>query len=393
MSKPTEGTEDLDKFLEKKDEEEGPLVKALQRELDREKRRTQDVLEGRAVYQQVLREVFEERPTKLVYPPMPGKDRRALSEEVALLHCTDLHFGKVTRTFGPQEARNRILETAEKAIRITDARKDVAKIEELHLYLGGDIVEGEDLFKGQAHEIDRGAYEQVQFAAEAIVEMVLALTGRFREVHVFGVPGNHGRVSRFASKTNNYDLMVYDRTELSLRGQEGRVRRKLARRATFTTPAPEDEFFIVDRVFRWGNLLVHGSQIKGGFAGYPWYGAAKKAMQWGSAIGHRKPWDNLYCGHFHTRVHLDLGTRQLFGTGSIESSNSYALESMGASGVPSQNLHFISPRHAPIAEHAIGLIPRTPMVDWGEEERERLRKLEDERGSRRKRTPRQVDGE
>ena len=58
-------------------------------------------------------------------------------------------------------------------------------------------------------------------------------------------------------------------------------------------------------------------------------------------------WDfqDVYLGHYHRHAQEPLsdGLGAIYWTGSLESDNRYARDSMAASGVPSQRLHFIDP--------------------------------------------------
>jgi hypothetical protein len=59
------------------------------------------------------------------------------------------------------------------------------------------------------------------------------------------------------------------------------------------------------------------------------------------------PWAfrDLYVGHYHTHNEWALpdGLGSVYQTGSTESDNRYARDTMASSAVPSQRLHFIDP--------------------------------------------------
>ena len=54
----------------------------------------------------------------------------------------------------------------------------------------------------------------------------------------------------------------------------------------------------------------------------------------------------MYVGHYHTHNEWAManGEGVVYQTGSTESDNRYARETMAASAVPSQRLHFIEPK-------------------------------------------------
>ena len=103
----------------------------------------------------------------------------------------------------------------------------------------------------------------------------------------------------------------------------------------------------------WGVLCVHGDQIRGGFAGFPYYGTAKKAWGWIDAIP--KPWTYLAFGHFHNFAMGTLNKRTFLANGTVESDNVYAQEQLAAMGSPCQRLSFFNRKYGLVADHQIWL--------------------------------------
>jgi DNA repair exonuclease SbcCD nuclease subunit len=101
-------------------------------------------------------------------------------------------------------------------------------------------------------------------------------------------------------------------------------------------------------------MLFHGDQVKGGFAGFPWYGFTKKVMGWRmGAIP--EPFDYALSGHFHTPTRMLIGDVTLWASGSPESDNTYAAERLAAQGTPSQWLLFSHPQRGVTAEYQVHL--------------------------------------
>ena len=258
--------------------------------------------------------------------------------------CSSDLLGKVTDSFDSTVAEARVMQCIDKTCQITDMRRVNASINEVHVYLGGDMVEGEDIFPGQPHEIEASVFDQACLIGPRIYSSaILALLGKFDKVVVCCVPGNHGRNSKHAAKRTNWDQVLYH----SLRAWLGN---RLEGRLDFVIA---DRFWIVDNVLGHGNLLVHGHQIRGGFAGFPWYGAAKKAWGWIDSI--KAPWESLWFGHFHTPAMMTLGLRRAYANGTIESDNEYAREELAACGTPCQRLAFYDKKHGMIADHLLNL--------------------------------------
>lgn len=321
-------------------------VGALERQLMSERAKESKLIEA-------VVEALIENPPRLVAPPTP-KGGRAARHEIAVLHISDTQLGKVTETYDTAKTALRVMQTVQTAIEIADIRRASASIDEIHVYLGGDMVEGEDVFATQAHEIDSSVYDQACINGPAIfARAILALLGSFKKVKVCTVPGNHGRNGSPHTRANprtNWDQVLYRVTRVLLLGTPEHPRRELAGRLEF---ALSERFWVVDRVYGWGNLMVHGHQISGGFAGFPWYGASKRAWGWIDAIPEK--WDNLFFGHFHTPVRMTLNKRQIFANGTTESDNVYAQEQLSACGRPCQRLLFMDAKVGVISDDLIYL--------------------------------------
>lgn len=281
-------------------------------------------------------------------PAKPGKSSRK-PEEVAVLHVSDTQLGKTTDTYSLAIADERLQRLASKALRITETRRSSSRIRELRIYLGGDMVEGEDIFPGQAHEIEQGVFEQaVNSGPSILARMILKLVDGFDKVRVVCVVGNHGRNTRFASPHTNWDRVLYSVLGHMLQGPAtpAAVRKRLE----FVIP---EEWYAVDRIYDWGNLIIHGDQIKGQL-GFPWYGLGKKMAGWIDSIPH--PWDYIWLGHFHTYAGpLVINERIALANGTTESGNVYAQEQLAASGHPCQRLAFFDAEHGLIADNQVFL--------------------------------------
>ena len=336
-----------------------PEFKAQKAEITRLNNALLKVKAGTQIIVNAIKEAYVEPPN--LYVPSPPPKSRKTNEEIAVLHISDTQLGKVTPTYNSTVAKDRITDLVFKTVQITNMRRSNAAINAIHVYLGGDMVEGEDIFPGQAHEIDQPVFEQsCKTAPEVFCNAILYLLEHFPTVKVCAVPGNHGRNGRKGTNSStktNWDMVCYEVMYWMLNASEFAKKNNLSKRLTFDIP--EDDFFVVDPVFDWGNLIVHGQQITGGFAGFPWYGAAKKAWGWIDAID--APWDYLWFGHFHTYASAVLNKRVFLANGTTESSNNYAKEQLASGGYPCQRLAFFNPSHGLISDNQIYLDnTRTP---------------------------------
>ena len=154
-----------------------------------------------------------------------------------------------------------------------------------------------------------------------------------------------GRSRREYHPESNADAMCYEVTRLVLEHQPNLTW------APNSTPG-ERHWYAIDQVGDRRFFLFHGDQVKGGFAGFPWYGFGKKLQGWHMI---NETFDYALSGHFHTPVRMYQNGITLWGNGSTESDNTYAAEQLAASGEPCQWLLFSHPRRGVTAEYLVKL--------------------------------------
>ena len=273
-------------------------------------------------------------------PRAPKADPRESAEEVAVAVLSDWQLGKRTPSYDSGVCAERIDRFADKVLSLTDIQRKDHPVRELRVHILGDIVEGEQIFPGQAHLIDSSLFEQTTETGPSIlISFLTRMLAHFDKVHVVAVIGNHGRIGRkgdFNPQTNG-DRMVYRNTQRILEGRSG------FERLTWDIPSIPNEraWYAVSRIGNYSTLLIHGDQFRG-TAGIPWYGLQKKAGGWAlGAIDER--FDDVDFGHYHqpTRVTLNNVTARC--SGSPESHNDFAAEQLAAVGRPSQGLRFVHP--------------------------------------------------
>ncbi len=326
---------------------------------------------ARRIIQKLLRQVAEAKADKdglveavyraareaaegLHMPPVapPAHDTRKKAAEVAVAVLSDWQLAKQTKTYNTPVCEERIKRYGDKLISLVDIQRADHPVKELRIYLLGDIIEGEMIFPGQAHLIDASLFRQVMVDGPRILgDFVRRMLGCFERVHVVGVIGNHGalggRARREYHPESNADAMLYEVVRMVLASE-----RRLSWADNFTRG--ERHWYAVDQVGEKSFLLFHGDQVKGGFAGFPWYGFAKKIQGWRmGAI--REPFEYALSGHFHTPVTMTIGPITLWGNGSTESDNTYAAEQLAAMGRPSQRLLFVHPKRGVTAEYNVWL--------------------------------------
>jgi hypothetical protein len=315
--------------------------------------------EAKAKEEELVAAVYQasrDAASALSFPAVqaPSHDRRR-GTETALVVCSDWQLAKITHGRNPyntQVCEERIEKYGDRVISLTRIQRSDHPVKEARVYLLGDLVEGELIFPGQAHLIDASLFRQVMLDGPRILGNLLRrLLSEFEHIHVVGVIGNHGslggRARRDYHPESNADAMMYEHTRMLLRDEK-----RLSWAENFSPG--ERHWYEVDYVGKYGFLLFHGDQVKGGFAGFPWYGFGKKLLGW-HAGAVPEQFHYALSGHFHTPVRGRYGPLTHWGSGSTESSNTYAAENLAAMGDPSQWLLFAHPDKGVTAEYEVKL--------------------------------------
>jgi len=271
------------------------------------------------------------RPKVKPYVSKPGGGR----SEVALWHLSDWQGSKRTESYNSEVMRERAHRFVDKAGKITAIQRADHPVKECHILLGGDMIEGLFNFPTQPYEIDMTLFDQFVNVASLLDEVARRAASMYDKVEVTPEWGNHGRLGSKRSavpRNDNADRMTY------------RLAASMGKDVPNLTwhECPED----IQRV-EIGNykaLLIHGDEVgRNGFASPTTL--VQHANKWRSGA---YPWDfrDVYMGHYHTHNDWAMANGQghVYQTGSMESDNRYARESMASSAIPSQRLHFIDPR-------------------------------------------------
>lgn len=339
-------TTDLD--YEQRYEELRKAHERVLRQLDKAK--TTKAEYTQAVYQAVMDAIPGLSIPKVPKPTKPAKSK--LTPEYAVAVLSDWQLAKVTPSYNTEICEERIELYGDKLVELVNIQRAHHPVNELRVWLIGDIVEGELIFPGQQYLIDASLYSQVTVDGPRILTNFLRkMLTEFQSIHITAVIGNHGalggRSRRDYNPESNADRMLY-RIVQQLLAQETRI--------TWDIPdgANERNWYAVDTVGSKSVLLFHGDQIRGGFAGYPWYGFGKKVMGWGvGAVPEH--FDYAVCGHWHQPTSFVLNTKMVYCNGSTESHNTYAMEQLAAVGNPCQWLLFMHPENGITAEYRVWL--------------------------------------
>jgi len=275
--------------------------------------------------------------------PNFGKSMKASETAVAVL--ADWQLGKITPSYNSEVLAKRMDLYMEKLLEITEIQRSHHPVKNLHVWILGDIVEGEEIFPGQSHLIDSGIYRQVGINGPKILSKFFQTAlENFEHVHVTAVIGNHGAVGGRMRKQHdpetNMDRLLYKICELIFESED---------RITFNIPDGKGErnWYAIDYVGSYGTLLIHGDQLPHPSSVNGYY---KKIMGWkDGAIP--EPFDDVFMGHYHQQAKMTLGSTVLRVSGSPESYNTYAQEYFHSISRPCQHLMFVHPENGVTSEY------------------------------------------
>jgi len=357
MPKKTSKRVVVDELVEEAAVESTELVQQLQGSLRRAQQQIAKLKAKKEELSFVLRDAIEDNINSMVLPKVtkaPKVDSRKKNEEVAVAVLSDWQTGKSTPNYNSNICAERIEYLAEVQARIITERRHARPIRRLHVWMLGDMVEGELIFPQNPHQIDSSLYRQLFKAEEIIVKYLQTMLTVVDTIHVCGVPGNHGNLSRYNHPETNMDLILYEMTKriFDAMGEK---------RITWNIPFLEGEraFYVVDTIGEYSCFLFHGDQIRGS-SSFPWYGYFKKILGWNS-LGHSEhfpigKFKDAISGHWHTPTKFYLNGITVRVSGSTESYNVYAQEKMAAMGEPSQPFLFVHPKKGRVtAEYEIKL--------------------------------------
>ena len=318
--------------------------KRLATALDKHKNATRELVEAvhDAAYKALSR--LELTPVKA-----PTNRRSSGTEEIANPSLSDFQLGKVTTSYNSEVCAERVDLYADKVLELTEIQRAHHPVNRAHVYLLGDIVEGEDIFPGQTHLIDASLYRQVVNGTRIVADFLRRLLSDFETVHVAGVIGNHGALAggsrgRKYNPETNMDRMLYKFVSMMFENDP---------RITFNVPEGmgERNFYTVDYVGDYGTLLMHGDQFCTPTSMHAYY---KKILGWKTGAIKEK-FDDVLIGHWHQNTKATFGTTILRIAGTPESDNTFAQEVLGVMGRPSQHLQFVHPSRGVTAEYDVML--------------------------------------
>lgn len=294
--------------------------KQFVQQLLKDKSRTELIID--AVKEAII--PIEYKPSEIILPKYKGTE-----EEQACLVISDVHVGKVTKTYNPKVFKERLEYLTKSMCRITDILRNGYKIDVLNIMLGGDIVDGEGIYPTQAYHINQGVLKQVfQVGLPEFSNQLIFLSKYFKQINIYCTRGNHSRSGKFADETSNWDTVFYEALKASTQNYKN-IKWNISYEWN-------NRFKIYDWVFE----LMHGHQCRMYFH-TPIYNITMKGSRWQGSHG---GFDYLIMGHFHNVVMSQFNNWEFMLNGTFSSSDEYADEQLGLLGSTEQLFFGIHPR-------------------------------------------------
>jgi len=287
--------------------------------------------------------------------PKPGIDA---SEEVANLMLTDHQIGAkvepsdtsgiTTYSFGEYQTRLERLLARMKSI-IDHQRTSKRKIRKLVIWLLGDIVEGTDIFPGQAFMVDLGMMGQVMMGSDLLAQFIAYCSRFFEEVVVVCVDGNHGRIGRRGQyrAIDNFDRFCYNFLAF-----------RLADHKNVRVWVAEGHIAIMEQ-FDFTFLATHGDEF-GSTNGVPAASMARVLKNYTSLTG--LDIDVALHGHHSVPTTIEVNWAESIMCGSMEGGTDLSVNKMQSAACPSQTLFFVHPEHCITSVWKIKVEPKREMV-------------------------------
>lgn len=275
----------------------------------------------------------------VIDPDISDEDGR---EHICVL-LSDLHFGSITHgqflgwetEFDKDIFETQFEELTRKTGLLLRERASLKKIAKIHVFLLGDIIDGEAIFPGHAHEVDVSVIDQILMSAGYISSFVNEIS-RFGEVEVSCVIGNHGRISKEAPVGDNWEVLLYKLIQKDLKDNE-----------KVTMDVQRAYFRNVD-VAGYKFLLVHGHQLRSTNN----TSVERMVGRYSAMLG--RP-DVMCMGHHHTLNVRDVNQTEVIMNPAFVTSSNFAMGKLGLLSQPAQLVLGVNEDDGVVWRHSIKL--------------------------------------
>ncbi len=275
------------------------------------------------------------KPEQIILPEIKlreykaPKGKRGDAEEV-VLHCGDGHAAKITPSFDVDVYNARMDTMFDAIMTIVTLHRRIYPIRKIRIVNLGDNVQGENPFQGsKIGAVKMGVRDQIaKVAVPAWARLICSLRQEFEEVEGDCFPGNHG-ADKLAPETSKADFSFYDILKAKIGDKKG------------ITINIHENFGEMVYIQGFKFFCYHGDQMPCP-QGVPYFAMAKKEKSWYVHFG---GFNYTLHAHFHKRMEDEGAAKYTsIGCGTLVSDDDWALQKMGISSTPSQNIFGVHPR-------------------------------------------------
>lgn len=265
-------------------------------------------------------------PTPFKRPESP-KDR---SEEIVVV-ISDVQLGQKSHSdylgdivrYSKEIFEKRLENFTAQVGRIIGDRQKVLTVPSLRVFFLGDIIDGQEIFRGQPFEIDQSVVDQVMKSVQGFSAALSNWSRLVPEISVHAIPGNHGLVNYQSSRRDNWEILIYQM-----------LASQLANHTNIFFDIQKSPFHEVE-VLGWRFFLTHGDELKGR---NPVNAALRMEGDWRGllhGVG-RKSFDYYLFGHHHRHIQIESNGGEVICNGCWPGGSSYSVGRLGLISKPSQ---------------------------------------------------------
>jgi len=318
------------------------------------KKKTKEELLAEAIWQKIDGEKPITGLPKLITVPKFKRITKKEKEEAQILLFSDVHFGVKTKSFNADICKQRIQNLTNGVLKIRNLHHQLYPVKEIHLFVIGDLVNGEKIGKNvNADEFECSVYYQIfEHFVPSMVEFLSNLANNYVEVFVHCVPGNHGSpAGRESAVSTNWDTIAMSVVKIRMLEVEN-VHIDIEAESIYKIVEIKGHYF----------LITHGDMIPIHLT-IPFYGMTTRALRMRSIESMKReilpsvinsliegsldkekalrmlmsaPFNYFCTGHFHTVNRFDFSGIEFLTNGSLKSDDQYAIKKMGMGNSPCQ---------------------------------------------------------
>lgn len=228
---------------------------------------------------------------------------------------------------------------------ITNIHRHAYRVDRLNVLGLGDFVEGTgNIFRGQGSRIVTDVVEQALDCGVPLISGFFRnLARNFREVHIYSVVGNHGRLRK------KEEDLFYANWDYVLMRMVQEVLRDIPNIKMYVDKC----WWRIVKIQGWNFYMEHGDAIQK-YMRLPFYGMARADGDTTMMLqAMKKTYDYWVIGHFHEPFTWDRPLGQRICNGTFAGGNVYAMHKLKVTVRPTQMFFLVHPETGAVGHYPI----------------------------------------